>query len=184
MGRLRVVRAFLVALVTLIVTLPASASGARVEIFHSGLFQEIPDVEVCGITAEFVAEGVFTDKFFFDEEHNLTRFQSTASGKQTFTTANGKSVTIQFAQQYSEAAPVEEEPGTISFVFSYKGLPEKIQTTRGPVLLRDAGLVVFVNTIDLETHEISTEVIVHKGPQPDLESEFTRFCEVVSEALV
>jgi hypothetical protein len=67
---------------------------------------------------------------------------------------------------------------------SFKGLPERIQTANGPVLLRDAGFVTFADTFDLETNEfISSEITVNKGPHPDLDSDFTLFCEVLSEAL-
>ena len=47
---------------------------------------------------------------------------------------------IQNAGQFADVEPlVDEEAGTITFITTFKGLPEKIQTARGPVLLRDAG---------------------------------------------
>jgi hypothetical protein len=36
----------------------------------------------------------------------------------------------------------------------------------------------------LETGDfISSEIVVNKGPHPDADSDFTLFCEVISEAL-
>lgn len=59
------------------------------------------------------------------------------------------------------------EAGTITFSVSFKGLPEKIQTTHGPVLLRDAGIITFADTFDLETGEfISSEIIVNRDLTP------------------
>ena len=79
---------------------------------------------------------------------------------------------------------VDEEAGTITFLTSYKGLPEKIQTAHGAVLLRDAGIITFADTFDLETGAfISTEIVVNKGPHPEADSDFTLFCDVITEAL-
>jgi hypothetical protein len=88
------------------------------------------------------------------------------------------------AGQLSGPPPIiDEEAGTITFVTSFKGLPEKIQTAHGPVLLRDAGFVQFADTFDMETGDfISSEVVV-KGPHPELDSDFALFCEVITEAL-
>ena len=178
-------RALLIALVTLLVALPARALGGGPEIFHGHFSDAIPDGEVCGITVDILSEGVFTDKVFFDRNGNFVRFMSTVSGKTTFTAENGKSVIVQFANQFVEGAPiVDEAAGTITFVSTYKGLPQKIKTPHGGVLLRDAGIISFANTFDLETGDfLSSETIVNKGPHPDADSDFALFCEVVTEAL-
>ena len=79
---------------------------------------------------------------------------------------------------------MDEEAGTITFLTSYKGLPEKIHTANGPVLLRDAGIITFADTFDLDTGDfISSEIVVNKGPHPEADSDFTLFCDVISEAL-
>jgi hypothetical protein len=78
---------------------------------------------------------------------------------------------------------VDEEAGTISFVTTYKGLPEKIQTSGGPVLLRDAGVISFVDTFDLETGDFISSDVIIKGPHPEAESDFEAFCEVMTDAL-
>ena len=99
--------------------------------------------------------------------------------------ADGKSVVVQYAQQFTETeGTIDEAAGTITFVTSFRGLPEKISTPQGPVIVRDAGLVTFVNTYDLETEDlISQEVLVNRGPHPDLDSDFELFCEVIIAAL-
>jgi hypothetical protein len=184
MGRLTLLRALVVALVAAFAILPAGALGAKPEIFHTHFLDTEEDVDVCGITVDVVAEGVFTDKAFFDKEGNFVRFMSTASAMVTFTAENGKSVIVQNAGQFTDVEPlIDEEAGTITFVTTFKGLPEKIQTANGPVLLRDAGIITFMDTFDLETGEFISSDIIIKGPHPEAESDFTLFCEVITEAL-
>jgi hypothetical protein len=184
MGRPNLLRALVVALVATFAVLPAGALGAKPEIFHTHFLDTEQDVDVCGITVDVVAEGVFTDKAFFDKEGNFVRFMSTASAMSTFTAENGKSVIVQNAGQFIDEEPlVDEEAGTITFFTTFKGLPEKIQTAHGPVLLRDAGLITFVDTFDLDTGEFISSDVIIKGPHPEAESDFTLFCEVITEAL-
>jgi hypothetical protein len=181
MGRLTLPRALLVALITALAVLPASALGAKpIEQFHDHFTESFSD-EICGIPVD--GKVVATDNFFLYADES---FKDTSSFRSTLTNpVNGKSVVISNAGLVSGPAPiVDEEAGTITFLTSFKGLPEKIQTANGPVLLRDAGFVTFADTFDLETGElISSEVTVNKGPHPELDSDFTLFCEVISEAL-
>jgi hypothetical protein len=167
------------------VAVPIAARASGPEVFHEHFSDAEEDVDVCGVTVDLVSQGVFTDKLFFDDDGNVVRFLSSVSGKTTLTADDGSSVVVQFSNLVSEGTPtVNEDAGTITFVTSIKGLPEKIQTARGPVLLRDAGVIVFANTFDLETGElISAEVLVNNGPHPDAESDFVLFCEVIAEAL-
>ena len=185
MSRFSWLRMLVLALIAACAVLPTSAVGANPEIFHSNFVDTEEDVDVCGITVDLVARGVFTDKAFLDKNGDFVRFSSTASVKVTLTAANGKSVIISNAGQFRDVAPIIDEVArTITFVTSFIGLPEKIKTPHGPVLLRDAGIATFVDTFDLDTFElISSEVIV-KGPHPELESDFALFCEVITEALM
>jgi hypothetical protein len=181
MGRLTLVRALLVALVTALAVLPTSALGAKpIEQFHDHFTESFSD-EICGIPVDINL--VATDNFSLYADES---FKDTSSFRSTVTNpVNGKSVVISSAGLVRGSAPiVDEEAGTITFLTSFKGLPEKIQTSNGPVLIRDAGFVTFADTFDLATGEfISSEITVNKGPHPDLDSDFTLFCEVISEAL-
>lgn len=178
-------RALLVALITALAVLPAGALAAKPGVFHDNFSFTEEDVDLCGVTVDVAAEGVFTTRNFFDNEGNFTRFVLTHSEKLTYTAANGKSVILQVAaQEISLPVVVDEAAGTVTTFFTFKGLMTKLQTANGPVLLRDVGLFTATATLDLETDElISFEVFVVKGPHPDVESGFTLFCEVVTEAL-
>jgi hypothetical protein len=164
--------------------LPTGALGAKPDIFHSSVFDTEEDVDVCGVIVDLVAEGVFTDRAYFDKEGNFVRFASTSSVKITLTAANGTSVIISNANLFTDVEPlIDEEAGTITFTTSFKGLPEKIQTAHGPVLLRDAGIATFVDTFDLVTGDLISSDVIVKGPHPELDSDFTLFCRVITEAL-
>jgi hypothetical protein len=181
MGRPALVRACLVALVTALVVLPAPALAAQpIEQFHDHFTDSFSD-EICGIPVDVGL--VVTDNFFVYADDT---FKDTSSVKTTFTNPeNGKSVVVSSAGQITGPPPVvNDEAGTITVLTSYKGLPEKIQTAHGAVLLRDAGIITFADTFDLETGEfISFEIILNKGPHPEADSDGTLFCEVITGAL-
>jgi hypothetical protein len=181
MQRATVVRALLVALITVLAVVPGTALGAKpIEQFHDH-FTDSFSAELCGIAVE--VEFVVTDNFFLYADES---FKDTASVRGTFTNpANGKAVVISNAGQVSGPPPIiDEDAGTITFLTNFRGLPEKIQTAHGPVLLRDAGFVQFADTFDLETGDfISSEIVFIKGPHPELDSDFALFCEVITEAL-
>ncbi|PYV35552.1 MAG: hypothetical protein DMG09_19465 [Acidobacteria bacterium] len=161
--------------------MPAGALGAKpVEQFHDHFTDSFSD-EICGIPVDI--DIVVTDNFFVYADGS---FKDTSSFMTTFTNPlNGKSIVISSAGQITGPAPlIDEEAGTFTFLTSFIGLPEKIQTAKGPVLLRDAGIITFADTFDLETGEfISSEITVNKGPHPEADSDFTLFCEVISGAL-
>lgn len=98
---------------------------------HSNFVDTEEDVDVCGITVDLVARGVFTDKAFLDKNGDFVRFSSTASVKVTLTAANGKSVIISNAGQFTDVAPIIDEVArTITFVTSFIGPGEDQDTAR------------------------------------------------------
>jgi hypothetical protein len=184
MSRLTFVRALLLVGVVALAIAPAGAIGAKPERFHERVVEFFEADNVCGLTVDTAVSGVFTDLTFFDKEGNFVRFLNLSSFRVTFTDADGDSVVVQNAGLFQDSAPVvDEEAGTITFMITFKGLPEKIQTAKGPVLLRDAGIATFVDTFDLVTGELVSSDVIVKGPHPELESDFELFCEVVTDAL-
>jgi hypothetical protein len=181
MSRYSILRAFLVALVTALAIVPGTALGAKpIAQFHDHFTDSFSDV-ICEIPVD--VEIVVTDNFFLYADDS---FKDTASFRATVTNPeNGNAVIISNAGQVSGPPPIiDEAAGTITFLTNFKGLPERIQTAQGPVLLRDAGFVQFADTFDLATGDfISSEVVFIKGPHPDLESDFALFCEVITGAL-
>jgi len=170
-----------IAVVSVLALVPSGASAAQpIERFHSNVTDSFSD-QLCGIDVDVTFRAVDTFSVFADWS-----VKGTGSSRATVTNPiNGASVVISRAGQFSDVAPVvDEAAGTITFHPTLKGLPEKIQSAGGQVLLRDAGVISFVHTFDLHTGEpISSQTVVNSGPHPDADSDFTRFCEVVSGAL-
>jgi hypothetical protein len=173
------VRAIFAAVLFLVIA-PGTALAAKpVDRFHDHFTDSFSD-NVCGIDVNVDLVG--TDNFFV---YNDGAFKDTSSIRFTYTNpSTGKSVVLSSAGQISgPPAVVDSQAGTITFLMSYKGLPEKIATTHGPVLTRDAGIITFADTFDLATGAfISSTTIVH-GPHPEADSDFALFCTVITEAL-
>jgi hypothetical protein len=142
--------------------------------------------EACGIpgtaTIRFAQVVRETEDTFFVT--GMFRYQFTA-------TETGKSITVLAAGPVRGTTIVDEEAGTITFVTTFIGLPEKISITGGPTLSRDAGTVTFTTTfaLDPETGEpvgepLSDEISFLHGPHPELESDFNLFCEEVTPYLL
>jgi len=178
MSRMTPVRAVLVGTV-IALALPATALGGKpVAQFHDH-FTESFSADVCGIAVD--AQIVVTDNFFVYADES---FKDTSSFMATYTNpVNGASVTVSSAGLVRGTAIIDEDAGTITFVTSFLGLPERIQLSGGRVLLRDAGTITFADTFDLATGDfLGSEVTMH-GPHPDAVSDFAAFCEVVVPAL-
>jgi hypothetical protein len=175
-------RGFVIAAaLVLVLLLPGTVLGASKPIaqFHDH-FTEPFSADVCGVEVDAVV--VVSDNFFLYEDGS---FKDAASVRQTFTNPEtGKTVLLSSAGTVTGTdAIIDETAGTVTFVTSFTGLPEKIQTANGRVLLRDAGVITFVDTFDLETGDfLGTEVTV-SGPHPEAESDFAAFCEVIVPAL-
>jgi len=184
-GRASTVRKLALVLAgALALTIAASGSAsaaAPVVNEHSNFTDTFPD-EVCGIGGTSTVNGVDNFKLYADNT-----FRETTTVRQVFTAENGKSVLIFAAQQTSGPAdPVENADGTITFITTFKGLPEKLSVPGGPTLSRDAGVVTLAQTFqpsDGELELVSTTASGEHGPHPDLASDFELFCNVLIPAL-
>jgi len=174
----RLVCALAVALIAALV--PALAQAAKPAERYHAHFSDSFSAQLCGIDVN--VELVGTDNFFILDDGT---FRDTYSIRGTITNPlNGTSVVLSSAGRASGPPPViDEQAGTITFQPTIKGLAQKIQTAHGPVLLRDAGIIAFAATFDLASGElIAHETTVNKGPHPDADSDFKRFCDVISSA--
>jgi hypothetical protein len=110
-------------------------------------------------------------------------FKLTATGTFTFTNpATGDVVIQRFAGPIWDTLISGDPAGLHVTESTVKGLPELIKTPHGGVLSRDAGYLVVRNTFDGDEF-ISSEILLAKGPHPDIESDFELFCELTTEAL-
>jgi hypothetical protein len=165
----------------LLLTSMATTAGAAplIDRFHGTFSETFPD-NICGIDGTSVVNGmdniqVFADGTFKDQFRQNLVFTSAATGK---------SVLIFVAQQFTAAGPIDNGDGTVTFTFTFKGLPEKLKLPNGTVLSRDAGFVTFNDTFDATSGDFLGETISpENGPHPDLDSSFAVFCDVIVPAL-
>jgi hypothetical protein len=169
---------FAVALVTALVASSATAAPLT-EQFHGTFSDTFPD-NICGIDGTSVVSGMDNIQVFADGT-----FKDQSRLNQVFTSSEtGKSVEIFVAQQFTSTAPIDNGDGTLTFINTFKGMPEKLLIPNGPILSRDAGIATFIITVDAATGDfISQTVPVENGPHPDLDSGFARFCDVIVPAL-
>jgi hypothetical protein len=177
--RLAAATALGVALLAVVGAPGALAAGQQHERFRD-VFTEV-DEDFCetGQTIN-VAGNVLVNEWHTPHQSD---FRTTAVGTVTFTNPATDDVVInRFASRASDVF-VSGDPEGIHVVEStVSGLPELLKTPHGGVLLRDAGYVVIRNTFDGE-RLIDQEILVDRGPHPDLESDFELFCQTVLPAL-
>jgi hypothetical protein len=159
----------------------ASTAGAAplTDRFHDSFKDTFPD-NVCGIDGTTDLRVVANGQTFADGTFKLELKQD-----ELFTSAaTGKSVEINFHAQQVNVGPIDNGDGTVTFVTTFKGLPEQIKLPNGPVLSRDVGFIGFNDTFDATTGDFLGETVSpNKGPHPDADSGFTLFCDVIVPAL-
>jgi hypothetical protein len=157
----------------------ALAAGQQHERFHDT--DAFVDPDFCE-TGQAIEITIDVRGNLWDAPHKGD-FKSTGVGTATFTNpVTGDVVINRFANVATDVF-VSGDPEGIHVVEStVRGLPEHLKTPHGGVLLRDAGYVVIRNTFDGD-ELINQEILVNKGPHPDLESGFELFCETVVPAL-
>lgn len=151
---------------------------------HSTFSDTFPD-NICGVSGTSTINVVDNFKLYADGT-----FRDTAVFRLVFTADNGKQVQIFSAGQVTGLdEPIHNADGTITFVNTFKGLPEKLSIPNGPTLSRDAGVVTLTTTLRPNPGPeggflfVSRTVSGEKGPHPDLDSGFAAFCDVVGPAL-
>jgi hypothetical protein len=159
-----------------------ASAAAPVVNEHTNFTDTFPD-QLCGITGTSTVRGVDNFKLYADDT-----FRDTSSVRQVFTADNGKSVVIFAAGQVTGLNdPIQNADGTITFINTYKGLPEKLSIAHGPTLSRDAGSVTIATTFlplpDGDLQFVSQTVSGEHGPHPELDSDFELFCNVLIPAL-
>jgi hypothetical protein len=181
MGRLRL--PLCLALFAALALMPAAALAAPPGHEH---FRDVGtgvDPDFCGTGQEINFSFEARVNVWISPEGAEELVRTTFSTKQVWTNPDtGDSVTVSFAGQTTEVTISGDPAGLHTILVTTKGLPEKIQTTHGPVLLRDAGIIAFEITFDGDEF-ISQETVLVKGPHPEADSDFEAFCEVTVPAL-
>jgi hypothetical protein len=162
------------------VIVPDTAQAAAPQ--HVNFSGTVPNVDLCGITTTVMYSGVDTFTPVFDSSGNLIAFKDLHQEQDTYTAANGQSVTVRTAGQHTGSLTMNPD-GTVTFVSTSKGMPEQISTPNGPVLTQDVGFVSTIFLLDSSGNIISSTIIIENGPHPEKDSGFALFCQVVTDAL-
>jgi hypothetical protein len=181
MGRLRL--PLCLALFAALALMPAAALGAPPGHEHFRDAGTDVDPDFCGTGQEINVSFDVRINVWISPEGAEELVRTTLSGKEVFTNPDtGDSVTRTFAGQVTDV-PISGDPGGLhTILVTNKGLQSKIQTTHGPVLFRDAGIIAFLVTFDGD-EVVDVETVVVKGPHPEADSDFELFCEVMVPAL-
>ena len=178
MARPIALRAVFTALIVVLALPGATLAAKPIFAFHDHFTDSFPG-DICGIPVQI--DIVVTDNF---SEYADGSFKDAGSFMSTFTNPdNGKSVVVSSAGTVTGTAVVDQQANTITFVTTFKGLPEKIQTAHGRVLTRDAGIISFRDTFDLTTGDFLGTAVTIRGPHPEADAGFALFCDVVTGAL-
>ena len=160
----------------------APAGAAAPQVVHTKVNVSLTGIDQCGFTVNSVIRGTNTFKVSFDKLGNAS-FQSEAHIVSTLTNvANGKVVHVDSAGRdaFSDAGVVNPD-GTITFTDTLTGRDLRIYTSHSNVLLRDAGFLAIVDTVDSEGNFLSEQLVVH-GPH-QFAGDFTAMCDAIASAI-
>ena len=159
-----------------------SALAANPDVNHFTFSDSFTDDDFCG-TGQTVNISVFVRGTEFFAPNQPVDYRNVTQGNNVFTNPlNGATVINHFAGPFSDTIISGDPEGLHTHEFTNKGLPEMLRTEHGGVLIRDAGYIVF-HQVDNGDEFVSSEIVVNRGPHPEAESDFTLFCDVMTDAL-
>ena len=163
--------------------MPAAAFAAPPEHEHFRDVGTFVDENFCGTGQAINGSFDFRFNIWIASDSPTGLVRTTVSGKTVLTNpATSDSVTFSQAGQITEEEVSGDPAGLHTVLVTTKGLPEKIQTTHGPVLTRDAGVIAVLLTFDGD-ELLEEQIVVLNGPHPEADADFELFCEVTTEAL-
>jgi hypothetical protein len=171
--------AFAAAVVLAGLAASATTAAGNTMVFHDTFSDANPDANQCGIDGSSVVHGQDITQVYADGTARVE-----VNFKYVFTSsATGKSFEISAAVQETGAGPIFNPDGTVSFVSTFKGLPQKLKVPNGPILTRDAGYVTIYETFDPNTGDLVSQTLSpDHGPHPSL-ADPGLFCDVIVAAL-
>jgi hypothetical protein len=157
------------------------AAAATTQVYHEKLSASAV-TDQCGITVDLTLRGTHTFQTFVDKAGNV-RFQDVAHAVTTMTNVeNGKVVHVEASGRDAYGGPGVVNPdGTVTFTDTLTGIDQRVYTSHSSVLLKDAGYLAIVDTVDAEGNLVDEQVIVH-GPH-EFAGDFAAYCDAITAAL-
>jgi hypothetical protein len=84
-------------------------------------------------------------------------------------------------QMTTNVDPIDDGDGTVSLIFHFTGLEQRLKLPNGEVLARDVGPITFTLTLDANGDFVSFTASGEKGPHPLFDS--GGYCNVLIPAL-
>lgn len=143
----------------LIVTcvVPALAVGPD----HNTIRGTAVDPDFCGTgqTVDSAVNGVFSG---WDDKavgHIRTTWTNPANGIAVYDSVSGS----------EKVSFIDDGGGAYTIVVTREGQPFRVQVVNGPLVARDAGVVIGYNHFDADGNYLGTDIVFMGGPHPGLE---------------
>ena len=158
MPRVYPLRAIALVAFAMLAALPLASATAAPPTFHDRCRETVPGVNICGVIGTV---DVTVNQVGWVSD---TSFKVTGQSNVIFTADDGRTASLKTGGQVTGSV-TENADGTLTFVTTFKGLPEQISSHgKGGVELRDAGIITFITTIDPSTGDVlSREIGRHQG---------------------
>ena len=165
-----------------LVALTPPATAADNQVVHTKVDVTLNHIDQCGFTVNSVIQGTDTTQVFTDKSGNVTVHEESHIVSTLTNVANGKVVHVDSAGRdaFSDAGVVNPD-GTITFTDTLTGRDLRIYTSHSNVLLRDAGFLAIVDTVDADGNFLSQRLIVH-GPH-QFAGDFDAMCDAIATAI-
>ncbi|HWD45792.1 MAG TPA: hypothetical protein VHM23_19135 [Actinomycetota bacterium] len=174
----------------LLLAMVQPAAAKLVERSHDHIVETFEE-DLCGIPVITTIDIIENLKVRLGK-NGFPLFKTTGPG--TFTSTNpatGKSVVETFSGATKDLSVVDNGDGTITVRTAITGVAQEVTLSDGTVAIKDVGRVVVATVLDYngtptdtsDDEFISQTIESISGPHPNLESNFTLFCEVVVPAL-
>lgn len=151
------------------------------QVDHSQVNVSLTGIDVCGYTVDSVIQGTATTQVWTNAAGDL-RIQNEAHVVSTLTNeANGKVVHVEGTGRDSQPFGHVNPDGTITFTDTLTGIDNRVYTSHSDVLVKDAGFLSIVDTVDADGNLLDEQVIVH-GPH-QFAGDFTAECEAIAAAI-
>ena len=160
----------------------APAGAATPTVVHTKVNVSFAGIDQCGFTVDSVVQGTLTIHVFTDQSGNMTE-QDTSSVVSTLTNeANGKVVHVAGSgRDRFTLSPVANPDGTFTFTDTLTGIDMRVYTSHSDTLVKDAGFLSIVDTLDSQGNLLSQQVIEH-GQHP-FAGDQTVFCDAIASAI-
>jgi hypothetical protein len=160
----------------------APAGAATPTVVHTKVNVSFTGIDQCGFTVDSVVQGTLTIHVFTDQSGNMTE-QDTSSVVSTLTNeANGKVVHVAGSgRDRFTLSPVANPDGTFTFTDTLTGIDMRVYASHSDTLVKDAGFLSIIDTVDSQGNLLSEQVIEH-GQHP-FAGDQTVFCDAIAAAI-